>query len=201
MSLFKKLLKSTSKLGKERDTKEPEESKFMPDRKPPTDEFFMENFKKNGGKFLYCGNEEEVLLTFKNIIHENQNLEEEVCCFDQELKTMFKNFDLEFTRNGNAPFFLSGCEYLIANTGGILISSNQISEKKLSELPDNFIILANTSQLIDTIGEGMRGINKKQQKIPTNITTIKTFTKNEESDFMSYGNTSKNLYLLLLEDL
>ncbi|HET8837523.1 MAG TPA: LUD domain-containing protein [Flavobacteriaceae bacterium] len=173
----------------------------MPDRKPPTDEFFMENFKKNGGKFLYCSNEEEVLLTFKNIIDENQNFEEEVCCFDQELKTMFENFDLEFTRNGNAPFFLSRCEYLIANTGGILISSNQISEKKLSELPDNFIILANTSQLIDTIGEGMRGINKKQQKIPTNITTIKTFTKNEESDFMSYGNTSKNLYLLLLEDL
>ncbi len=201
MSLFKKLLKSTSKLGKERDTKEVVESKFMPERKPPTDEFFMENFKKNGGKFLYCSDQKEVFLSFKNIIDENEDFGKEICCFDQNLKTMFQEFDLEFTRNGTTPFFLLRCEYLIANTGGLLISSNQIGEKKLFELPDSFIVLAKTSQLIDTINEGMRGINKKQQKIPTNITTIKTFKNNQESDFMSYGNTSKNLYLLLLEDL
>ena len=201
MSLFKKLLQSTSKLGKERDTKERVESKFMPEQKPPTDEFFVENFKKNGGKFLYCSNREEVFSTFKNIMNENPDFEKEICCFDQDLKNMFQKFNLEFTRSGEAPFLLSNCEYLIADTGALLICSNQIGEKKLGELPENFIVLARTSQLIDTINEGMRGINKKQQKIPTNITTMKTFKDNQENNFMNYGNTSKNLYLLLLEDL
>ena len=62
--------------------------------------------------------------------------------------------------------------------------------------------MAATSQLVDTIGEGLRGIkSKSKNKIPSNITTIKTFEDKQESDFMSYGSTSKNVYLLLLEDL
>ena len=39
------------------------------------------------------------------------------------------------------------------------------------------------------------------QKIPTNITTIKHFKSSDEKDFLSYGSSAKNLYLLLLEDL
>ena len=84
----------------------------------------------------------------------------------------------------------------------MLISSNQIAEKKLIELPVNFIVYATTSQIVETIGEGLRGIKyKNKQKIPTNITTIKHFKSSDEKDFLSYGSSSKNLYLLLLEDL
>ena len=77
-----------------------------------------------------------------------------------------------------------------------------MGDKKLADLPLNFIIIAKTSQLIKTIGEGLQKINKSQDRnLPTNITTIKTFDENKDSDFMSYGSTPKNLYLLLLEDL
>ncbi len=58
----------------------------------------------------------------------------------------------------------------------LLISSNQIAEKKLTEFPLNFMIFATTSQLVESIGEGLKGIkNKNKNKIPTNITTIKHF--------------------------
>jgi len=91
---------------------------------------------------------------------------------------------------------------LVANDGSILISSNQIKECKLNDLPDNFVIISSTSQLIDTIGEGLRGIKfRNKQRIPSNITTIKNFETQKEGDFMSYGSSTKNLYLLLLEDL
>ena len=94
------------------------------------------------------------------------------------------------------------CEYLIADDGSLLISSNQIAEKKLKDLPPNFIIYATTSQFVENIGEGLRGIkNKNREKIPTNITTIKHFKALEDKDFLTYGSSSKNLYLLLLEDL
>ena len=91
---------------------------------------------------------------------------------------------------------------MIADSGAILVSSNQIKEKKLLELPDNFIILASTSQIVHSISEGLNGIKEKNRKnIPSNITTIKNFEPQKEKDFLSYGSSSKNLYLLLLEDL
>ena len=39
--------------------KKAETSKFMPVEKPPIDELFMINFKKNGGKFIYCEDKDE----------------------------------------------------------------------------------------------------------------------------------------------
>ena len=44
-------------------------------------------------------------------------------------------------------------------------------------------------------------MSKNKQRIPTNITTIKHFKSGDDKDFLSYGSSAKNLYLLLLEDL
>ena len=205
MNLFRRFLnpnKSKSDKNQENIPDNADRGKYMPEVKLPTDERFMLNFKNNGGKFLYCEDEEEVQEAFDNILLENDWYEKQCCCFDENLKSKFDSFNLDFNSLAGAPFFLSTCEYLVANDGSILISSNQIKERKLRELPSDFIILSSTSQLIDTIGEGLRGIKfKNKQRIPSNITTIKNFEPQKESDFMSYGSSSKNLYLLLLEDL
>ncbi|MCF8715872.1 LUD domain-containing protein [Joostella atrarenae] len=202
MSLFKKLFGSKQK--KEVSGKGTgQRGEFMPEIKLPTDEKFTINFKKNGGKFLYCDSLEEIHNSFKNILAENNWSPEEVCCIDSKVSNVFNQFN--FSNNSNcqgATLLLSPCENLVADNGAILISSNQIKESKLNELPDNFIIFATTSQLVDTIGEGLRGIkNNNKNQIPTNITTIKHFSIKEENDFLTYGSSSKNLYLLLLEDL
>ena len=203
MSLFRNFLNPKSKSDKGQDRPEnSDRSKYMPEVKLPTDERFMINFKNNGGKFLYCESNAELVEAFENIMLENDWYEKESCCFDKDLKEKFSDQNLKFTHSGEAPFLLSTCEYLIANDGSILISSNQIKEKKLRELPYNFIIISSTSQLVDAISEGLRGIKMKHKnRIPSNITTIKNFENNKEGDFMSYGSSTKNLYLLLLEDL
>ncbi len=176
--------------------------KFMPRPETPVDEEFKFNFKKNGGKFLYCEDKNELRLNFSEILKENEWDNSEVYCSNPSIIEDFEHNKLRFNKNLNACFFLSDCEFLISNTGAILVSSSQMGDKKLSDLPLNFIIIAKTSQLIKTIGEGLQQINKRQNRsLPTNITTIKTFDENKDSDFMSYGSTPKNLYLLLLEDL
>ena len=69
-------------------------------------------------------------------------------------------------------------------------------------MPNNIIILATTSQILESKSDGLRVIKKKYDKeYPTNITTIKYFEKAKEEDFLQYGSSPKNLYLLLLEDL
>mgnify|MGYP003310011374 CR=1 FL=1 len=95
---------------------------------------------------------------------------------------------------------ISTCEYLIADDGSILISSNQVAEKKLNELPENIIILAKTDQLINNISEGLSGIKNSGASIPSNITNLKHFKDCNDKDFLSYGSSSKNLYLILLEN-
>ncbi|GAA4111958.1 hypothetical protein GCM10022393_10040 [Aquimarina addita] len=203
MSLFRRLFSSKSKSDqKSKERHSDDRSKYMPEINLPVDESFMINFKRNGGKFLYCDTDEEILDSFDKILLENDWYEKDVCCFDIGLEHKFSGFNLTYIKNNSASFFLATCEYLIADSGSILISSNQLREKKLTELPDSFIILAGTSQIVSNIGEGLKGIKEKNKNsIPSNITTIKNFEPQKEKDFLSYGSTSKNLYLLLLEDL
>ncbi len=201
MSLFRKIFGLKSKTTPENITGQG--GKYMPDVKIPVDERFTINFKANGGKFLYCENLDEIFYSLEQILQENSWDDTEVMVLDDRIKNLFKDYKLNCTKKGSqATYFLSTCENLIADDGSILISSNQIAEKKLPELPQNFVIYATTSQLVENIGEGLRIIkNKNKNKIPTNITTIKHFKNIEDKDFLSYGSSTKNLYLLLLEDL
>lgn len=202
MSIFKKLFGRKSEKSEEQIPNH-ERSKYMPDVKLPADERFTINFNANGGKFLYCENMQEVYTSFQNILDENKWVDKTALILDERLEQKFTDFKLNSSKSASAStYFFSTCEYLISDDGSLLISSNQIAEKKLKELPANFVIYATTSQFVETIGEGLKGIKEKNKsRIPTNITTIKHFKTADDKDFMSYGSSSKNLYLLLLEDL
>ncbi|MFP4847242.1 LUD domain-containing protein [Winogradskyella sp. PE311] len=202
MSLFRKLFGKKSSQSEEQIPNQ-ERGKYMPEVKLPVDERFTINFKANGGKFLYCENMAEVKDSFNSILSENQWHDDKVFLIDTRLTDLFKDFNLNSTNKiSESSYFLSTCEYLISDDGSLLISSNQIAEKKLMELPEHFIIYATTSQFVESIGEGLKGIKEKSKtKIPTNITTIKHFKAADDKDFLTYGSSSKNLYLLLLEDL
>lgn len=200
MSIFKRLLGIKEKKS---DDNKAEKSKFMPVEKPPVDQLFMLNFKKNGGKFIYCENKNELLQNFKSILEENEWKDQHFYSHNIERDKLFlKDLNLNITSNKDAKALVGNCEYLIANNGALLVCSNQIGEGKLSDLPHNFIIYATTSQLLESLGEGLQLIKKKYiSQIPASITTLKTFEEKSDSDFLSYGSTQKNLYLLLLEDL
>jgi len=177
----------------------------MPDLNLPIDEKFTIHFKKNGGKFLYCDSFREVSEALRNIVEENQWKNAPFFIMDERLEQKFSKEDISFTQQANnSEIFFTTCEHLIAQNGSILVCSNQLKEKKLNELPENVIVFATTSQLVENIGEGLKAIKKKyKQGIPANITTLKHFQATNENadDFLTYGSSSKHLYLLLLEDL
>jgi hypothetical protein len=200
MSIFKRLLGLKDKKSEQ---KKSGTSKFMPVEKPPIDDLFMMNFKKNGGKFIYCEDKSELLHYFNSILEENDWNTKEFYSHDVDRdKAYLKDTNLNLTSNTSSEVLIANCEYLIANNGSLLVCSKQIGEGKLSELPHNFIVYASTSQLLESLGEGLQLIKKKyHSKIPASITTLKTFEEKSDSDFLSYGSTQKNLYLLLLEDL
>ena len=196
MNFFNKFFKKPS--SKEA-SKNPE-SKFLPKKKAVIEERFILKFIENGGKFLYCEDLEEVQENFNLILKENEWVNDDILIINSNLK---KTYNLNNTFSSSldeTKCFVTNCENLIANDGSILISSNQINEKKLNEFPQSLIILSDTRKLKNTISEGLSEIKSKSKDIPTNITTIKNFnTIKEDKDFLSYGTSSKNLYLILLE--
>ena len=190
------------KKGNTKTTDAKPENPHLPQPKLPVDDRFMKNFIENGGKFIYCENFDEVLESFDNILMENDWYEQDAYCLNSNLEERFKDFNVTYGTSETATFYLGRCEYLIADNGSILFTSNQIKEKKPVELPANMIIYASTSQLVENISDGLRRIKSKSQgRIPSNITTLKHFGQEQSNDFRNYGSTLKNLYLLLLEDL
>jgi hypothetical protein len=200
MSLFKKLFGSGNDGSDE--NKEKEVSPFNPESKIPVDEMFTFNFKKNGGKFLYCENLNEINDHFLNILEENDWFECEAVCYESKLYHFLDENKLTYKNTSNPKFLLASCENLIADEGSVLLTSNQIKQNKPHELPANIVVFATTSQILESKSDGLREIKKRYDKdYPTNITTIKYFEKAKEEDFLHYGSAAKNLYLLLLEDL
>lgn len=206
MSIFDKFF-GKNKDSENEDRANDERSKFMPEEKLPLDEQFIHHFTKQGGRLLYSLDEGEVQAHFEDIMVEHDFFEQPTFCYDDNLKARFDSFNLEYNcNNEQSSFFLTTCEYLISDHGAILFSSNQIKEKKPAQLPGTFVIIASTSQIVETIGEGLRGIKHNSgSSIPSNITTLKNFQERtgegQDKDLMQYGAPHKRCYLILVEDL
>jgi hypothetical protein len=194
MKYLKKLFKRTQKEDKEIQKQEVNLS---------LDDLFVHNFIKKGGKFLYCLEKEEIFENIKNILLENNW--NSLVVTDSKLPLFLdeKEVFIDETHKKSIPFFTT-CEHLIADSGNILFSSNQLKSTKLSDLSENFIVFARTSQLVQNTGEALTGIKTNfKNALPTNISAVKDFEINKEDDtLLNFGNScTKNLYLLLLEDL
>jgi len=167
------------------------------------DDLFVHNFVNKGGKFLYCIDDDEVTRNLKNVFKENNW--KDIYLLDQQLDTLIDKSIIDIVSNfkEETPIFTT-CEHLIADKGDILFSSNQLKSIPLKEFSNNFIVFATTSQLVKDTGQGLTGIKAKcKNNLPTNISSIKNYNMdNNDDNFLNYGNNnSKNLYLLLLEDL
>jgi hypothetical protein len=194
MKYLKKLFKRTQKEDKEIQKQEVNLS---------LDDLFVHNFIKKGGKFLYCLEKEEIFENIKNILLENNW--NSLVVTDSKLPLFLdeKEVFIDETHKKSIPFFTT-CEHLIADSGNILFSSNQLKSTKLSDFSENFIVFARTSQLVQNTGEALTGIKTNfKNALPTNISAVKDFEMNKEYDtLLNFGNScTKNLYLLLLEDL
>ncbi|MCI9845636.1 lactate utilization protein B/C [Flavobacterium pectinovorum] len=201
MSFFKKIFGSANASSDEENESE-YGNNSAPNSHLSIDEQFIFNFKKNGGKFLYCENKQEVEEQFENILEENDWFESEALCYEPGLFQLLEENKLLYISPKSPKFLLASCENLIADEGSILFSSKQIRQDKPNELPANIVIIATTSQILPMKSDGLSAIKRKYERdYPTNITTIKYFEKAKEEDFTQYGSVAKNLYLLLLEDL
>jgi len=179
--------------------KKKEKSKYLPENEIPNDISFVKKFTIKGGRFLFCENQNEILFNFNQILVENNWNLNEVFCFDEDIK---KSLDVDVFNEElsleNFKTFVIKCEFLISNTGLILVCDKQIKHYKLKELPNTLIILSKTDQFSKDVSEAMSLLkNKYKDTIPTNISTINIYNYLEKENNKSLNkNKSKNIYLL-----
>ncbi len=167
------------------------------------DQLFVSNFIKKDGKFLYCTSLDEVSEALVNIIQENQWTD--IICNDYDLVKLVKPLDIKARANFDhyTPVFV-GCEYLIAENGSILFSSNQLKTNKIADLSPYFVVYATTSQITGNNRDSLTGIKLRYgTDMPNNISSIKSYNPiKAKEDFLNYGSdNAKNVYLILFEDL
>ena len=165
------------------------------------DLIFAKNFTDSGGRFIFIDEINSTKEVFEKIFEENQWNPENVCSLDTNVA---KNLEIKSIRkidNENVKALVTECEFLISNTGRILICNKQIKSNKIEDLPSVLIVLAKSNQFVSDVSEGMTKIkNKYKGNFPKNITTLNVKNKLNEDNFLTYGNSAKDIYLILSDD-
>ncbi len=165
------------------------------------DLIFAKNFTDSGGRFIFIDEINSTKEVFEKIFEENQWNPENVCSLDTNVA---KNLEIKSIRkidNENVKALVTECEFLISNTGRILICNKQIKSNKIEDLPSVLIVLAKSNQFVSDVSEGMTKIkNKYKGNFPKNITTLNVKNKLNEDNFLTYGNGAKDIYLILSDD-
>ena len=165
------------------------------------DLIFAKNFTESGGRFIFLDEQNSTKDVFEKIIEENVWEIDNVCSLDSDIS---KNLDLKLIRNlenEKVKALVTECEFLLSNSGRILICNKQIKNNKIENLPPVVIILARMDQFVSDLSEGMTKLKHKYKtKFPSNITTIVVKNKLNEENFLTYGNSAKDIYLILSDD-
>mgnify|MGYP001293806485 FL=1 len=165
------------------------------------DLIFAKNFTESGGRFIFLDEQNSTKDVFEKIIEENVWEIDNVCSLDSDIS---KNLDLKLIRNlenEKVKALVTECEFLLSNSGRILICNKQIKNNKIENLPPVVIILARMNQFVSDLSEGMTRLKHKYKtKFPSNITTIVVKNKLNEESFLTYGNSAKDIYLILSDD-
>ena len=126
---------------------------------------FVQRFKDMGGIFIYLENEAELGECLKQLAP--QNGWGALWCTSPEMQTLLKKYDVNYVveepDRSNNPKVASiiPCDYLIAQTGSIIVSDGRAGSRKAYTNPDILLVMAHTDQIVVGLKEAMQSLNKQ----------------------------------------
>jgi L-lactate dehydrogenase complex protein LldG len=166
---------------------------------PATDELeviFAQEFTKLQGKFAFCFDEKDLQKQLKQLITEKQWLK--IYCKEDKWNEQFSNtINLE-----SCDASITGCEYLVARTGSIVMSAAQQSGRTVSVYAPIHICIAYVNQLVYDIKDALHLLKEKYAgNIPSLITfaTGPSRTADIEKTLVVGVHGPKEVYLFLVD--
>lgn len=128
------------------------------------EEEFADNFNQLGGKFVFCGNKEE-LLDKIHALYESMGWKKMLCSEEQLLSALNEtNMELAISADNaqeDADACITGCEALVARTGSVILSSRQNMGRTSTVFYPVHIIIAYTGQVVADIQQALDKVKKK----------------------------------------
>ncbi len=167
---------------------------------------FAEEFSKVSGKFIFCQDHAEFLSSFKTLVIENKW--QNIFCTEEKIKDMLIKANIPFYMDDsdflNTDAGITFCEFLIARLGSIMISSAQVSGRRLNVYPPAHIVVGYTSQLVPDLKQAFSNIKTKYNDIfPSMISLITgpSRTADIEKTLIMGAHGPKDIYLFLIDDM
>lgn len=162
---------------------------------------FAEQFSKLQGRFVYCINRQELAFQLSSLIRKmdwqkvfclEDKLIEGIDLDDRQVKTDLAGCDVSVT----------GCEYLVARTGSVVMSAAQQSGRTTSVYAPIHVCIAHSSQLVFDIKDALQLLKDRYgTELPSQITfaTGPSRTADIEKTLVVGVHGPKEVYVFFVE--
>jgi len=178
------------------------ESVFQPSQQE-TEIEFAEQFSKLQGRFVYCINRQELAFQLGSLVKKMDW--KKVFCLEESLLQGAEGQigdRLVKTDIATCDVAITGCEYLVARTGSVVMSAAQPSGRVTSVYAPIHICIAYTNQLVYDVKDALQGVKDKYgSNLPSLITfaTGPSRTADIEKTLVVGVHGPKEAYVFLVE--
>lgn len=169
----------------------------------PLEEEFKKNIELIGGKVYIAGSETDFAEYLKDLLLPFR--QDEICCNETDLTDLLSKNSVSYSNYTVLPETLkvgiTGCEYLIAHTGSVMVSSAQKGGRQLFVYPSIHVVIAKKNQLIDYLAYAYALICKKyKDNLPSHIALITgaSRTADIEKTLVMGAHGPKELHVLII---
>lgn len=143
--------------------------------KLPPVESFKNSLEEVNGHVHVFNNDRELLAELKKDLTNYDT--SKICCIEPEIKKMLQTADIDLSVcnevREDVEIGITGCEFLVAQTGSALVSSSQKGGRQLFIYPAVHIIIASKNQMVKTLDEAYRQVSRKySNNLPSQLLLI-----------------------------
>ena len=125
---------------------------------------FAQNFRDNGGIFIYLESESEFADCIKQLAPENGW--EPLWCTSPAVQALLSKYGIPYSTSPEREpkqklVSLTDCECLLAQTGSILISDALTLTREAYAMPDILLVFATTEQIVGGLKDALLSVEKK----------------------------------------
>ena len=174
-----KILKQIADAGNKRkcfnDTFVPDSVEIYKPILPDAITCFKKELEIINGKCFLCEDEKDLYLNLKSFVQSNDF--PFLFCLDSYISDQLRKHNIPYSNDKNdfegMQAGITGCEFLVARTGSVLVSSATESGRQMNVFPPVHIVLAHVSQIVDYPEDALVAIQEKySDSLPSSISTI-----------------------------
>jgi L-lactate dehydrogenase complex protein LldG len=168
------------------------------------DVVFAQELTKVSGNFIFCESIEKFTKNLKSLIDDKGW--KHIYCPDKKIQVLLKQARIPYkfseTAFTKAAVGLTGCEYLVARFGCVVVSSKGQVGRKVYAFPETHLVLAFTSQIVPEIRDALSNLKKKySNQMPSMVSFITgpSRTADIEKTLVMGAHGPKELYVFLVD--